>query len=72
MSVKHDNFKRIAEQRMDKIVLLISKLQNLSNSSFYEYSEEEIDAIFNKIQIELDKQRGYFKDKRKNKGKIEL
>ena len=72
MSVKHDNFKRIAEQRTDKIVLLISKLQNLSNSSFYEYSEEEIDAIFNKIQSELDKQRSYFKDKRKTKGKIEL
>lgn len=43
---KQENFKRIAEARTNKIIFLISKLNNLSNSSYYEYSDEQINAIF--------------------------
>ena len=57
MDTKKENFKRIAENRTNKIIELISKLHNLSNSSFYEYTEDQIDSIFNAIQEELDKQR---------------
>ena len=70
-TVKQQNFKRIAENRTEKIVDLISKLHNLSNSSFYEYTDEQIDKMFDIIQKELDKQKGEFKRKGKNK-KIEL
>ena len=70
-TVKQQNFKRIAENRTEKIVDLISKLHNLSNSSFYEYSDEQIDKMFDIIQKELDKQKEEFKRKGKNK-KIEL
>lgn len=66
MEQKKENFKRIAENRTNKIIELISKLHNLSNTSFYEYTEEQIDSIFNAIQKELDKQREEFN---KNKGK---
>ena len=70
-SVKQQNFKRIAENRVEKIVNLISKLHNLSNSSFYEYTDEQIDKMFESIQKELNKQKEEFKKKGKNK-KIEL
>lgn len=70
-NVKQDNFKRIANNRVNKIVDLISKLHNLSNSSFYEYTDEQIDKLFEVIQRELDKQKDEFKRKGKNK-KIEL
>ncbi len=70
-TVKQQNFKRIAENRTGKIVNLISKLHNLSNSSFYEYTDEQIDKMFDIIQKELDKQKEEFKRKGKNK-KIEL
>lgn len=71
MDVKKENFKRIAENRVSKIIDLISKLHNLSNTSFYDYTDEQIDKIFDSIQKELDKQKAEFK-KTKNKKRIEL
>ena len=68
MDNKKDNFKRIAEKRTNKIIELISKLQNLTNTSFYEYSDEQIEAIFQAIQTELENQKKIFEDDRK-KGK---
>ena len=35
---------------------MISLLGNLDNTSFYEYTDEEVEAIFSAIQTELDKQ----------------
>ena len=71
MDVKKENFKRIAENRVSKIIELISKLHNLSNTSFYEYTDDQIDKIFDSIQKELDKQRAEFA-KQKNNKRIEL
>ena len=59
-NTKQENFKRIATNRVNKIIDLISKLQNLSNSSFYEYTDEQINQIFSAIQAELDKQKKEF------------
>ena len=72
MDVKKENFKRIAENRTNKIIELISKLQNLMNPSFYEYTEEEIDSIFNAIQEELDRQKESFKKNINRKKKFKL
>ena len=72
MDTKRDNFKRIAENRTNKIIELISKLQNLMNPSFYEYTEDEIDSIFNVIQDELDKQKESFKKNMNRKKKFKL
>lgn len=72
MNVKRENFKRIAENRTNKVIELISKLQNLMNPSFYEYTEDEIDSIFNAIQEELDKQRESFKKNMNKKKKFRL
>lgn len=72
MNVKQDNFKRIAENRVNKIIDMISKLDNLNNTSFYEYSDEQIDNIFNAIQKELDKQKKNFEKSKKSRKKFEL
>ncbi len=72
-NIKQENFKRIANNRVNKIVDLISKLHNLSNTSFYEYTDDQINEIFNLIQNELDKQKELFdKDKKKGQKRVEL
>lgn len=72
-NIKQENFKRIANNRVNKIVDLISKLHNLSNTSFYEYTDDQIKEIFNLIQNELDKQKELFdKDKKKGQKRVEL
>ena len=72
-NIKQENFTRIADNRVHKIVDLISKLHNLSNTSFYEYTDEQINEIFNLIQNELDKQKQLFeKDKKKGQKRVEL
>lgn len=72
MDVKKQNFKRIAEKRAEKIIELISKLSNLTNAQYYEYTDEQIDNMFNLIQEELNTQKKLFKDAKKGKRKIEL
>ena len=54
---KQQNFKRIAENRTNKIIDMIASLSNLSNTSYYEYTADQIEAIFSAIQAELDKQK---------------
>lgn len=69
MENKKDNFKRIAENRVNKIIDMIGLLGNLSNSSFYEYTDEQIEAIFNAIESELEKQKQKFAKKKNGKKK---
>ena len=67
METKKQNFKRIAENRTNKIIDMISLLGNLSNTSFYEYTDDQIETIFDAIQAELDKQRSKFSKKKDGK-----
>lgn len=75
MENKKENFKRISENRVSKILMMLSQLTNLSNSSFYEYSDEDIDKIFEAITNETQKSKRLLlkanNKKRKNK-KFEL
>lgn len=72
MNDKQENFKRIAENRVNKIIDMISKLENLNNTSFYEYSDEQMENIFKAIQKELDKQKELFNKSKKSKKRFEL
>lgn len=47
--IKHDNFLRISERRKERILSMIEQLSNLNNSSFYEFEEKEVVALFNAI-----------------------
>lgn len=71
MEHKKTNFKRISEGRVSKIVSSISQLTNLTNSSFYEYEDEEIIKLFEQIENELNKSKETLlkanERKRKNK-----
>ena len=71
MEKQKRNFKRISENRVSKILNLLSQLTNLSNSSFYEYTNEEIEKIFEAIEEEAKKIKEFLlksnHKKRKNK-----
>lgn len=70
MENKKENFKRIAENRVNKILTLYSQLENLSNGSFYEYTEEQIETIFNTLEKALkETKEKLLKDNKKNKNK---
>ena len=75
MENKRDNFKRISENRVSKILNLLSQLTNLCNSSFYEYTDEEIEKIFETIEIEAHKSKSILlknNDKKRKNKRFEL
>ena len=51
---------------------MLNLLGNLSNKSNYSYSEEQVDAIFDAIQNELDAQRNRFAKKQEATRKFRL
>lgn len=57
---KRDRFIRLAEARTNKIIDMIQLLGNCSNTSQYEYSQKDVDKIFNAVQDELDEARKRF------------
>ena len=69
---KKANFVRIAEARTNKIIESIMLLGNLSNTSYYEYAPEQVEAMFSAIQEELDTQRKRFSDKELKRKKFRL
>lgn len=69
---KKANFIRIAESRTNKIIESIRLLGNLSNTSYYEYTPQNIEAIFSAIQEELDTQKKRFTDANTKKKKFRL
>ena len=52
---KKSRFKRLAEARVNKIVSMLRLLGNCSFKGNYEYTEEQIDKIFDKLNSELKK-----------------
>lgn len=69
---KKANFIRIAEARTNKIIESIALLGNLSNASYYEYTPDQIEAMFSAIQEELDNQKKRFADSGPKKKKFRL
>ncbi|MDH5203603.1 MAG: hypothetical protein OEW69_10165 [Nitrospirota bacterium] len=50
---RHERFKRIASKRTNDILEKIRILGNCANKSSYEYTEEEVNKIFNEIEKQL-------------------
>ena len=72
---KRDNFKRISENRVSKILVLLSQLTNLTNTSFYEYTDEDINKIFDTLEEEMKKSKYILlrtNDKNKKNKRFEL
>lgn len=49
---KHDKFVRLAEARTNKIIDMLQLLGNCSNTSVYEYTQDDIEQIFQAIEYE--------------------
>lgn len=71
MESKKERFKRIAENRTNKIINMIDLLGNCSNKNNYEYTEEDIKSIFNAIESSLKITKMKFIEKQE-KGKFKL
>lgn len=65
---KRDKFIRIAEARTNKIISMVQLLGNCSNQGQYEYSQKDVNKIFNAIQTELDAAKKRFNMQDSQKG----
>ncbi len=50
---KREKFVRLAEARTNKIIDMLQLLGNCSNSSAYDYSQQDVDKIFAAIEAEV-------------------
>ena len=50
---KHEKFVRLAEARTNEIIDTLQLLGNCANTSFYEYTQDDVDQIFQAIEIEV-------------------
>ena len=61
---KADKFKRIGTGRVNKALVAISRLEALSGSS-YEYTEEQVEAMFGALYKALDDAKSKFSKTKK-------
>lgn len=71
MESKRERFKRIAENRTNKIIDMIDLLGNCSNKNNYEYTDEDIKSIFSAIENSIKISKMKFAEKQE-KGKFKL
>lgn len=57
---KRQKFVRLAEARTNKIIDMLQLLGNCSNSSAYDYTQEDVDKIFSAIESEVKESRKKF------------
>ena len=69
---RHARFKRLAEARTEKVLDMLDLIGNLSNKSFYEYSNEEIKTIFETIEKAVKENKEKFSKNRKKKRRFTL
>ena len=50
---KRAKFVRIAEARTNKIIDMLQLLGNCSNANAYDYTQKDVDKIFNAIESEV-------------------
>lgn len=53
METKRDKFVRIIENRTNKIIDMLRLLGNCSNKANYDYTEADVNKIFNTLEKEL-------------------
>ena len=64
---KSERFVRLAEARVNKIIKMVRLLGNLSWSSNYEYTTDQVAQIFKALQTELNTARRRFAAGQKRK-----
>lgn len=69
-SIKEERFKKIAEQRTNKILKTLKLLGNCSNKSNYEYTEEDVKKIFIALEKELKNTKNKFYENEEEEFKL--
>lgn len=72
MDDKRSRFKKVAENRTNKIINMIELLGNCANTSNYEYTEKEVKKIFEAIEQSLKNTKSKFAIAQSKKRKFEL
>lgn len=69
MESPRDRFKRIAARRTNAVIQKLRVLTNCANKQYYEYTEKEVDTVFNTIEkkVKEAKARFYFSKEEKFK-----
>ena len=67
---KHDKFIRIAEARTNKAAEMIRLIGNCASRSSYEYTEEEVRAIFSYLDKEIKNARNKFNGSDSEEGNL--
>lgn len=57
---KKERFKRLATKRTNNVLQKLKVLGNCSNRQIYEYSEEQVDAMFSVIEKKLKEVKSKF------------
>lgn len=70
LNEKHQKFLETAEKRVNTIILKIEGLENLSDKSRYEYTEEEINKMFGSIEQTLASVKESFTNKSRKRFKF--
>ena len=50
---KADKFVRLGEYRVNKVIDAIGRLENLSNRTNYEYTQEQVEAMFSVLESKV-------------------
>lgn len=53
METKREKFVRLAEARTNKIIDMLHLLGNCSNTSVYDYTQQDVEKIFSAIEQEM-------------------
>lgn len=61
MNEKRDKFVRIAEARVSRAIKSIQVIGNLGNRSNYDYTEDDVRAIINALQAEVNELKAKFR-----------
>ena len=70
---KRERFVRLAEARTNKIIDMLKLLGNCSNSSAYDYTQQDVDKIFSAIEAEVrEAKRKYTKSETRKSTKFTL
>lgn len=50
MGVREDKFIELSQNRMTRIMMTMTSIANLSNSRYYEFSQDEVNELFNSYE----------------------
>ena len=64
---KADKFVRLGEYRVNKVIDAIGRLENLSSRTNYEYTQEQVEAMFSIMEKRLWKSKADLPRRRKKK-----